>query len=257
MAMGQFTKLSVGTRGLVTSSLATGATNAAGPHGATEPTRESPCAGFAKRVAVFVLLALILSGIGHVINTPASRESSEVGELVESLIERPADYIVDTERIAPKLGYVPKAEAGSWVNPDGACSTPIPIGGEGFNPPCRSHDLGYDALRIASRDGSDLGAWARLGLDARLYADLLDTCVDYRCRATATLYFSAVTANSIRQGYRSPTEEPGLPWAGLGFAIVWLAAFPSRARMMTARARTRQLLMGSDRISPQEALPTR
>ncbi|HEX6286556.1 MAG TPA: hypothetical protein VFZ80_03650 [Acidimicrobiia bacterium] len=175
-------------------------------------------------------LVLIASGIGHVVNDPADNESAEFGELVESLIDRQSDQVMDTEGLASRLGYVPAVESGAWVDPDGICSTPIPVGPADFDGPCRSHDLGYDTLRLAASDDMGLGAWARLGLDARLYTDLLETCDDdVGCRAKATLYFGAVTANSIRQGYRSPPAEPVLPWAGLGVTVVGLSLFPRRA----------------------------
>lgn len=192
--------------------------------------------GFVVRMILLGLVALIVSGIGHVIGNPARNESQDVTELVESLIDRSAEYVVDTEAMSPKLGYTPIVESGSWINPTGTCSTPLPIGPEDFVSPCRSHDLGYDALRLAAGDGSVLGAWARFGLDARLYSDLLQACDDAGCQATAAVYFGAVTLNSIRQGYGSPTEEPVIPWAGLGLAIVALAAFnPERYRGDTCR----------------------
>lgn len=226
--MRQVTNHSVGTRGLITQSLATGVTDTTQRDGRIGPLQRFLNAGFSKRATVLVLLALTVSGIGHVINTPARNESREVGELVESLIDRPADYVVDTGQIGQRLGYLPAVESGSWVSPDGTCSTPLPIGPDEFGSPCRSHDLGYDALRLAAGDHADLGGWARAGLDARLYADLLATCEDTRCRVTATVFFGAVSANSIRQGYRAPTREPVLPWAGLGLATLGLAAVPAR-----------------------------
>ncbi|HXV69813.1 MAG TPA: hypothetical protein VEB69_00260 [Acidimicrobiia bacterium] len=183
---------------------------------------------FMVRALVLILAVLIVSGIGHVLNSPARDESHEATVLVEALIDRRPDFPLDVEGVTPRLGYTPVNESGAWINPDGSCSTPLPVGPEAFNASCRSHDLGYDALRLAAVDDSTLGSWARFGLDARLYADLLDSCDSARCRAMATVYFGAVTANSIRQGYRPPTEEPVLPWAGLGAAIVGVAALSPR-----------------------------
>lgn len=227
--MWQITCDSVGSRGLVTSSLATGVTSVMQRIHSIPLCRAFSSLGRVTRLISLLVLVLIASGIGHVVNDPVDSESAELSDLVASLIARRGDYVIDTESLAPKLGYVPAVESGSWVDPDGICSTPIPVGPEEFDGPCRTHDLGYDALRVAASDHSDLGGWARLGLDARLYADLLETCEDPGCRAKATLYFGAVTANSIRQGYRSPTAEPVLPWAGLGVAVVALSLYPPRA----------------------------
>lgn len=227
--MGQLTVNSVGTRGLNSLTPMTGINDVLERIWRIMPIRRFMRAGFMTRATVLGLLALVISGIGHVANNPARNESREVTELVESLIDRRADYVVDGDAIATRLGYTPIVESGAWVNPDGSCSTPLPVGPVAFIPPCRGHDLGYDALRLAAGDDSGLGAWARLGLDARLYSDLLETCHDTRCRATAAVYFGAVTVNSIRQGYRSPTAEPVLPWAGLGLGIVGLAALRPRA----------------------------
>jgi len=214
---------------LVTSSLATGVTKVTQRISSTAVCRGFWGLGRVSRLVVLFGLVLIASGIGHVLNDPADNESAEFGEVVESLIDRRSDQVMDTEGLASRLGYVPAVESGAWVDPDGICSTPIPVGPADFDGPCRSHDLGYDTLRLAASDDMGLGAWARLGLDARLYADLLEICNDVGCRAKATLYFGAVTANSIRQGYRSPTAEPVLPWAGLGVAVVGLSMFPRRA----------------------------
>lgn len=250
--MRQVTRHSVGTRGLVTPSLATGVADIPQSRRSITPFRAFSKARRATRLFVLVVLVLIASGIGHLVNHPVRAESSDMGELVESLIERSDDYVMDTELIASDLGYSPAAESGIWVNPDGDCSTPIPIGSYGFATPCRSHDLGYDALRRAAADDGDLGTWARLGLDARLYADLLEVCSDERCRATATLYFGAVTANSIRQGYRSPTEEPVLPWVILGVVVVGLSLYPSRVgvRRVATAARFRGRMPWAARMSP-------
>lgn len=83
-----------------------------------------------------------------------------------------------------------------------------------------------DVLRFAEADGDRLGAWARFDLDMRLYADMLEPCETVTCQATATAYYTAVTTNSIRQGYKAPTEEPTLPWLGVGLTVLGLALIP-------------------------------
>ena len=52
---------------------------------------------------------------------------------------------------------------------------------------------------------------------------MLETCETVTCLATASAYYTAVTANSIRQGYKAPTEEPTVPWLGVWLIVVGLA----------------------------------
>ncbi len=88
------------------------------------------------------------------------------------------------------------------------------------------HDFGYDILRYAERRGTRVGPWARFDLDRHLYGDLLKVCDSATCRATATVYYAAVTLNSIRQGYVAPTDEPTVPWAAAAVGVVGLATAP-------------------------------
>jgi len=197
-------------------------------------TRMSPLrlfcrVGFIVRVSVLGFLALLISGIGHAVTHPAGGDSDSASGLVTSLIDGHSGDLPDIVGFSRELGYMPVRDSGAWINPGGTCSTPVPVGPEAFDRACSGHDLGYDALRLAARHDAQLGAWARFGLDARLYSDLLDTCASARCHAMATVYFGAVTVNSIRQGYRAPTTEPVLPWAGLGAAIIGVAIFGSVA----------------------------
>lgn len=176
-------------------------------------------AGFLVRTLTLAMLALLVSGIAHVVAQPARAQSVEMSELVTKLIDRRAEYEDLPDEFQRQTGYVPIVRSGVLIDPNGSCSSPVPFGPEMFTDACRAHDLGYDVLRAAAEDGSSLGAWARFELDARLYSDLLEMCSDARCRATATVFYGAVTFNSIRQGYRAPAEEPALPWAGLSVAV--------------------------------------
>ena len=178
------------------------------------------------RIVVIGFVALVISGIGHALSHPARNEPNEAAMLVDSLTEERATLASVPTSFDRNLGYQPVAVAGNLVNPSGGCSTPGRIGPESFDTACRTHDLGYDVLRFAEVDGDRLGAWARFDLDFRLYADMFEPCETVRCQATATAYYTAVTANSIRQGYKVPTEEPTVPWLGVGLIVLGLALIP-------------------------------
>ena len=170
--------------------------------------------------------ALVVSGIGHALFHPVQTESTEAARLVSSLAEGRADLDVVPTNFESELGYRPILEGEALVNPRGGCSAPSRIGPKAFDTPCRTHDLGYDTLRYAEATGIRLGAWARLDLDRRFYADLLQTCETVTCKATATAYFTAVTANSIRQGYKAPMAEPTMPWVGVALGVVVVSWMP-------------------------------
>ncbi|CAM3115900.1 membrane protein [Prescottella defluvii] len=115
------------------------------------------------------------------------------------------------------MGYRPTVENGMLVNPDGACSSPVPLPSE-FDTACKSHDFGYDLLRYAHLGGGDLGPWARTEIDAQLDRRLHDAC-DARIRDRAQCFVMADTAatavgwNSRRQGYGTPVDEPWIRYA--------------------------------------------
>ncbi len=102
------------------------------------------------------------------------------------------------------MGYRPTVVDGMLVNPDGACSSPIPLPSE-FDTACKSHDLGYDLLRYAHLNGGDLGTWARTEIDAQLDRRLHDACDA-----------GSGTAHSVRDGrYRRDRGRLELAAAGL------------------------------------------
>lgn len=175
------------------------------------------------RTVVFGSAAIVASGVGHALFHPVRDESGEAARVVASMIHQRATLNMVPTSFDAELGYEPVVEVGVLLNPNGGCSTPGQIGPGSFTTACRTHDLGYDMLRFAEVTDARLGAWARLGLDRRLYRDLLRTCETVTCRATATVYFTAVTANSIRQGYVAPTAEPTMPWVGVALSVVGLA----------------------------------
>jgi hypothetical protein len=175
------------------------------------------------RILMIGCLAIAISGVGHVLANPARDESTEMASLVSRLAEGSDQTRPVPDDVASSLGYEPVAAGGRLTKPTGGCSTPIPLGPDVFEEACRTHDLGYDLLRSAEEDGHRLGVWARFELDRRLYLDLLSTCETLRCRTAAATYYTAVTTNSIRQGFGAPTDEPTTPWVGVGLLVVCFA----------------------------------
>lgn len=175
------------------------------------------------RIAINGLIVIAASGIGHALSHPARDHSRQAAQVVTSLAGGGATLDDVPENFKDELGYQPVATGETLVNPNGGCSTPGGIGPDSFTTACRVHDFGYDMLRYAEGTGTRLGARARFELDRRLYVDLLRACDTLTCPATATVYYTAVTANSIRQGYVAPATEPTTPWAGIGIGVVGLA----------------------------------
>ena len=178
-----------------------------------------------KRVTLLGLIVMLASGIGHLLRHPVG-DSGESAQIVTSLVDGRATLRLVPESFEDDLGYRPVWVDGTLVHPLGACSTPGGVGPDSFETACRVHDFGYDILRYAERRGTRIGPWARFDLDRHLYGDLLKVCDTATCRATATLYYAAVTLNSIRQGYVAPTDEPTVPWAAAAVGVVGLAAAP-------------------------------
>jgi hypothetical protein len=131
---------------------------------------------------------------------------------------------------AATAGYAPLRLLGGWANPTGGCSSPVPLPPE-FTPACKEHDLGYDMLRYAHRQGGELGPWARRSIDNRFAQRVHEAC-DVRtraigaaqCAALADIAAGAVRANSWRQRNLAPLPEPALPLTLVAGALVALAA---------------------------------
>lgn len=167
-------------------------------------------------------------------DTPA-RENSLAARAVTALTADDRSPEVVPRDFATVMGYEPTVLGGMLVNPDGACSSPVPLPAE-FDTACKSHDFGYDLLRYAHLGGGDLGPWARTEIDAQLDRRLHDAC-DARTRDRAQCFVMADTAatavgwNSRRQGYGAPVDEPWIRYT-LGGALavsgVLLTAFVIR-----------------------------
>lgn len=175
---------------------------------------------FLFRLLVTAMAAMLASGVGHAMASPVVRGAAERDDDVATAIRErngaPAGF--ETE-----LGYSPIARDGLLLDPDGGCSTPGHIGPRSFETACQAHDFGYDVLRFAAATGHRPDPSARLEADRLLYRDAVDTCTTFGCEATAALYFAAVSANSVRQGYQAPSEEPTIPWALLGIGVLLVA----------------------------------
>lgn len=192
-----------------------------------------------KRITVFGSILILASGIGHILRHPAG-DSGETAQVVTNLVDGRATPELVPKGFEDEMGYRPVWAEGTLVNPRGACSTPGGVGPDSFETACRVHDFGYDMLRYAESRGTRMGPWARFDLDRHLYGDLLRVCEKATCRATATLYYAAVTLNSMRQGYVAPTEEPTVPWAAAAVGVVCLATAPiDRFRLKQQRTMDR------------------
>jgi len=113
------------------------------------------------------------------------------------------------------MGYRPQVRDGLLVDPDGTCSSPIPLPA-GFTPACAEHDLGYDLLRYAALTGDPLDAWARTAVDDRLAQRMRTVCAALHpasrravCSTTAFVTAATVEVNSVRQFRGVPEESVG------------------------------------------------
>lgn len=156
----------------------------------------------------------------------------------------PADF-------AATFGYQPTIEQGLLVNPDGDCSSPVPLPSE-FDITCKAHDLGYDLLRYADAHHQPLTAWARQSLDATLEDRMHAACTTRTssitgtaCQAMASIATTFVDLNSRRQEYGPPVHESlfstpdsepeilaatALPLLGSALAFAGFSAVRSRRR---------------------------
>ena len=181
-------------------------------------------ASFITRTLVLGVLTLMISGVAHAVAQPTRDSTDPTSDLVESIVDGEADVADVPRSFIEHMGYTPANSSAGLSHPHGGCSTPGAVGPDDFTDACKTHDLGYDVLRYAESHGTRLSAKARLELDWKLYRDLLDVCDTATCSLTATAYYCAVSANSIRQGYKAPHTEPGTPWMALAVAVFGLSA---------------------------------
>jgi len=113
--------------------------------------------------------------------------------------------------LVTQLGYRPTQGARLPENPTGSCSSPVALP-ESFEPACRVHDLGYDLLRVAHRNGNYIPEDIRRDLDSQLARQMRESCASEGCNVMASAAHVAVGLNSLRQGYGAPVEEKWLAW---------------------------------------------
>jgi phospholipase A2-like protein len=115
----------------------------------------------------------------------------------------------------PTLGRLANGDVLA-INPNGGCS--VIGGGRPFDlsTVCKAHDLGYDLLRYANRQGEDLGEGARVQIDDKFRQDLRTQCEarytgaeSDACDAMAVTFDAGVGFNSWRQQYGPPIVTAG------------------------------------------------
>lgn len=180
-------------------------------------------------LAVALAATATITTTGMAGATTPAHENVAAAHTVHSLSSstaEPGEVPADFDSV---MGYRPTVLDGRLVNPGGDCSSPVPLPAE-FDNACKAHDLGYDLLRYATANNEELGPWARKDLDAQLAADMHGACESRAvgmdrdsCHVMADVASIAVTGNSWRQGFVTPTKESPLPYALSAVAIVLMA----------------------------------
>lgn len=190
-----------------------------------------------------VLTALILYAVAPVRAAATDREAppTHARDAIDAFTaQSPAEDNWWPDAFPAIAGYTPKRIDDYWVNPDGDCSSPVPLPPE-FTDACREHDLGYDLLRYGAETNEPLPPTARLRIDDVFAERLADSCSTATtpapaCATAAAVAATAVRANSLRQGLGVPIHEPWLPiqLIGLGAALA-LALVSARPRKQELR----------------------
>lgn len=195
-------------------------------------------------------VSTLISGVPLTAHADSAREDSATARAVLAVTTQApgAAGAAIPDGFEAAAGYRPVAVDSMLVNPNGDCSSPVPLPAE-FDTACRAHDLGYDLLRYADAAGSRLGPWARRSLDAQLDRRMHEACstrtdetARRSCLVMANVATTAVTSNSWRQGYVAPRPEPVTGYllaAGGGVAALGGAvAAGRRTRLLGAAAVT-------------------
>lgn len=167
-----------------------------------------------RKVALALSIAAIAfnpAGIG-----PAAADGpepvAETSEAIRAATELAAGT-PGTDYFAPEtiaaLGYEPGEADGIAMRPDGDCSSPVELPAS-FDNACRTHDLGYDLLRVAHANGATIPPGLRHALDAQLGNRMHASCggTDVAgCQLIASAASAAVGANTLRQDGGTPVHE--------------------------------------------------
>lgn len=167
-----------------------------------------------RKVAVALSIAAIAfnpAGIGSAgaeIAPPPAETSEALRAAGELAAGTPGtDYFAPETIVA--LGYEPGVADGVAMRPDGDCSSPVELPAS-FDNACRTHDLGYDLLRIAHDHDVPIPEGLRRALDSQLGARMHASCggTDVAgCHMIAAAAEAAVAANTIRQAGGTPVHE--------------------------------------------------
>jgi hypothetical protein len=76
---------------------------------------------------------------------------------------------------------------------------------------CKTHDFGYDLLRLADKDGRPLDGWARIALDQMLVDRMHQVCDDPACDWAADLARMGLSFNTWRQQSGVPVARESFP----------------------------------------------
>lgn len=192
-------------------------------------------------------LALLL-GLLALPRAEASGEDPGAARAVAALSSAPAHVAQDRlpPGFVPWAGYRPEVRDGLLVRPDGSCSSPVALPRR-FRAACRQHDLGYDLIRYATARGAPLGRWARVRLDRTLRDQLRHECAGSDgtwCEVAASTAYTAVRANSLRQGDLAPSPETPASVGSLVVGATGLIAMAGGAGGLLRRLRSSPVLRG-------------
>ncbi|MBF6436271.1 hypothetical protein IU432_25310 [Nocardia cyriacigeorgica] len=228
------------------------------PSTPADPAR--PCASRVRRGRVAALTAAALTTMAATVMlapaaqaatiAPVPQDPSATAAVTDLTSGGPGSAAAVPADFAEVMGYRPALVDGLLVAPHGDCSSPVPLPTE-FDTACKAHDLGYDLLRYADRQGAPLGPWARQAIDRRLGERMSLACdtrtapfARGRCHTMAAVADTFVDLNSRRQGYGVPVTESFLGGAGASTsARPWL--FGGAA--LTATALTGVIVLGRGR----------
>lgn len=148
---------------------------------------------------------------GTAVVAAADRANPYAAAVIALVGERPADAVTALPPdFAANLGYVPDLVAGYPIDPEGDCSSPVPLP-DVFTPLCRTHDFGYDLLRAAATIDRPLGPWARTALDRMLITRMDEACEGTPCRVAAQAARVGLGWNTWRQHGGPPTAGESVP----------------------------------------------
>lgn len=174
----------------------------------------SAARGYARWWVAALTLSVLLTGqwfsTAHAVagpsagGTPVTAPPADAGNPYAAVVvalagPRPVEAVsVLPGSFASTQGYSPEVIDGYPVDPQGDCSSPVPLPAH-FTPLCRTHDFGYDLLRAAQKDGDPLGPWARFALDRMLVDRMYAACGSPGCTAAASATRVGLAWNTWRQ----------------------------------------------------------